>query len=289
MRGAGSPTAAAAGTGRILPPAAVTRAPGARRALCVGINNYKRRPLRGCVADAERWAATLPGARFLTEPTIPETQATAQRILSDCAISFAAAKAATSMVFQFAGHGTTLPDRSGDEAGGDSPGHDEALCPYRLHGRPVHRRRRAGGGVRGGGNRGVAVISFIDAVIPEASPGWGRPGRGRCRAIGRRAASVRRGDAAGNRAASRTAPRAARQPRLGGRSRGAQRDMLFSACQSVEVAWESGQQGDFTRHATPILRQAASVTNGRIPSSRSNPRSAQSRDNIRSSTPRRRR
>jgi hypothetical protein len=47
-------------------------------------------------------------------------------------------------------------------------------------------------------------------------------------------------------------------------SRAAQRDVLFSACRSTEVAWESGSQGDFTRQATAILRGAGNFTNGSL-------------------------
>jgi hypothetical protein len=47
-------------------------------------------------------------------------------------------------------------------------------------------------------------------------------------------------------------------------TRGAgERDTLFSACRSTEVAWESHGQGDFTRVATQLLaRGVAGVTQG---------------------------
>jgi hypothetical protein len=41
------------------------------------------------------------------------------------------------------------------------------------------------------------------------------------------------------------------------------RDTLFSACRSTEVAWESNGQGDFTRIATQVLARGVSgVTHG---------------------------
>jgi len=47
---------------------------------------------------------------------------------------------------------------------------------------------------------------------------------------------------------------------IGGPAR--MRDIVFSACQAQEVAWESNGQGDFTRHATSILANGFSgITN----------------------------
>src|SRR5206468_3948598 len=36
------------------------------------------------------------------------------------------------LVWQYSGHGTQVPDLNGDEADGDSPGQDEAICPVDL-------------------------------------------------------------------------------------------------------------------------------------------------------------
>ena len=36
------------------------------------------------------------------------------------------------IVWQYAGHGTKVPDVNGDEAQGDSPGQDEAICPVDM-------------------------------------------------------------------------------------------------------------------------------------------------------------
>jgi hypothetical protein len=40
---------------------------------------------------------------------------------------------------------------------------------------------------------------------------------------------------------------------VGARGPESMRDVLFSACLSTEVAWESNGHGDFTRHATALL------------------------------------
>jgi hypothetical protein len=243
----------------------VLGARGARRALCVGINSYKRKPLQGCVADSERWAATLKDLGFALEPMIVESAATADRILSALGDLVRRSQSGDVVAFQFAGHGTTLPDGSGDEAGGDSPGRDEALCPYDFtEGRFIVDDELANV-FDEAARRGVRVTSFIDCCHSGSITRLG---------IG---AAV--DDAAGpaDERARFVEPTAReitlhlermRAARIGARgkpgARGPQRDVLFSACMSMEVAWESGQQGDFTRHATEILRESAPATNGAL-------------------------
>src|SRR3954471_10097399 len=100
-----------------------------KRALCIGINDYPgtENDLAGCRNDAEDWAAALTARGFDT------------RRLIDTAASGAAIRAAihellttpapgTAVVITYSGHGTWLPDTSGDE-----PDHrDEALCPHDI-------------------------------------------------------------------------------------------------------------------------------------------------------------
>jgi len=238
---------------------------GARRALCVGINNYRRSPLRGCVADAERWAATFQALGFVLEPTIPETQATAQRILSALRDLVRRSQAGDVVAFQFAGHGTTLPDRSGDEAGGDSPGQDEALCPYDFTEGQFIVDDELAEVFDDAGDRGVAVTSFIDCCHSGSIT---RLGEGPATDDTARSADERPRfvEATPSEIARHLERRRGRRAGRGatGRSRAAQRDVLFSACRSVEVAWESNQQGDFTRLATPILREAGQSTHGAL-------------------------
>ena len=38
------------------------------------------------------------------------------------------------------------------------------------------------------------------------------------------------------------------------------REILFAACRSSEVALETNGQGDFTRHAMAVLKQAGNLT-----------------------------
>ena len=59
-------------------------------------------------------------------------QATREAILAGLSELVTTSRAGDVVVFQFAGHGTQLPDMGSDEADGDTPGQDEALCPSIL-------------------------------------------------------------------------------------------------------------------------------------------------------------
>ncbi|MEZ4660857.1 MAG: caspase family protein [Caldilineaceae bacterium] len=101
---------------------------GRRRALCIGIDEYPSAPLSGCVADAQMWAETLQGLGFETPTLLLNGAATRSTILNAMTDLVASSRPGDVVVIQYAGHGTHLPDVSGDEAGEDSPD-DEALCP----------------------------------------------------------------------------------------------------------------------------------------------------------------
>ena len=101
---------------------------GTRRALCVGIDRYPVRPLAGCVADARLWARTLSALGFECDFLLDEA-ATYANIVGRLEQLVKSARPGDSIVWQYAGHGTQVPDVNGDEADGDSPGRDEAICP----------------------------------------------------------------------------------------------------------------------------------------------------------------
>ena len=102
----------------------------AKKALCVGINDYPYdgSDLNGCVNDAKAWADLLishydfPSAnvKFLLD-----SEATKARILAGLKALLAGAQAGDALVFTNSSHGTYIPDTSGDE-----PKYDEAMCPY---------------------------------------------------------------------------------------------------------------------------------------------------------------
>ena len=101
----------------------------AKKALCIGINNYPgtHMDLQGCVNDASDWEATLAGRGFRVSKLI-DGQATKAAMVSAMSDLIGKAGKGDSVVITFSGHGTYQPDTDGDEA----DGLDEALCPYDL-------------------------------------------------------------------------------------------------------------------------------------------------------------
>ncbi len=98
-------------------------------ALCIGINNYPGTDsdLAGCVNDANDWTALLTSLGFVTKKLL-DRQATRANILSEMTNMVSQAQKGDSIIFQYSGHGTYIPDVDGDEA--DQT--DECLCPYDL-------------------------------------------------------------------------------------------------------------------------------------------------------------
>ena len=101
----------------------------ARNALCIGINDYPGTgsDLRGCVNDANDWAATL-AARGFTVSKLLDSQATKAAMVAAFDALISGAREGDTVVITFSGHGTLAPDTSGDEI----DGYDEALCPYDI-------------------------------------------------------------------------------------------------------------------------------------------------------------
>lgn len=98
-------------------------------ALCIGINDYPGTgsDLAGCVNDANDWAALLQSLGFGVKKLL-DKQASRANILAEMGNIVAQAKKGDSIIFQYSGHGTYIPDEDGDEA--DQT--DESLCPYDL-------------------------------------------------------------------------------------------------------------------------------------------------------------
>ena len=224
---------------------------GRRCALCIGIDQYATAPLAGCVADARAWAQSLKALGFEDQTILLDQQATRTGILDALTRLVTSSKAGDVVVFQYAGHGTTLPDLDGDEADGDTPDHDEALCPVDFgEGKfvidddvaEVFRQLPDE----------VNLTCFIDCchsgTISRFAVGGPAPAGDGTRRARYMIATP----------AMKEAHREFRQ-RLGGRRalapRGPEtmREVVFSACLSQEVAWESGGHGDFTVKATEAL------------------------------------
>jgi len=107
-----------------------------RKALCVGINNFKNYPsatLQGCVNDAQAMSSLLTGLLGFADDDISlltDVDATKENIMSRLQemVAEAITGQANYLVFSLSSHGTQVPDLSGDE----EDAADEAFCPHDL-------------------------------------------------------------------------------------------------------------------------------------------------------------
>lgn len=99
-------------------------------ALCIGINDYPGTDsdLSGCVNDANDWAAELAGRGFSVRKLI-DREATNTALRAAMTELIGGAAAGDVVVITYSGHGTWVPDSSGDEP----DGRDEGLCPYDIN------------------------------------------------------------------------------------------------------------------------------------------------------------
>ncbi len=108
----------------------------AKKALCVGINNFKNYPtnaLNGCINDAYDMEDLLVKYMGFTGKDIVkliDKRATKSNIMKNLNEMIEGAKQGkySSLIFSMSSHGTQMPDISGDET--DKV--DEAFCPYDL-------------------------------------------------------------------------------------------------------------------------------------------------------------
>jgi hypothetical protein len=100
-----------------------------KRALCIGINDYPGTDsdLAGCVNDANDWAAVFGRRGFVVEKILNQ-QAKGKALRKAITRLMETAKPDDSIVIQYSGHGSFVPDEDGDEPDGT----DECLCPYDL-------------------------------------------------------------------------------------------------------------------------------------------------------------
>jgi hypothetical protein len=101
----------------------------AKRALCVGINDYpgNANDLNGCVNDARAWSHLLSGRYGFPAGDVTvllDAQATKANMMAALKALLAGAKSGDILVFTNSSHGTYAADRAGDET------YDEAICPY---------------------------------------------------------------------------------------------------------------------------------------------------------------
>jgi len=103
---------------------------GKKLALCIGINDYPGtgNDLSGCVNDANDWGTTLAEKGFTVKKLLNKN-ATRKNILDNLKTFIDKAVKGDSIIFQYSGHGSYVPDKDGDE----SDGTDECWCPYDLY------------------------------------------------------------------------------------------------------------------------------------------------------------
>ena len=104
----------------------------AKKALCVGINDYPLAgmDLKGCVNDAKSWASLLRrhydfASRDVT--VVLDADATHARVVRELKELLAGARSGDVLVFTNSSHGTYLADA---DAGEEADLYDEAMCPY---------------------------------------------------------------------------------------------------------------------------------------------------------------
>lgn len=229
---------------------------GVRKALCVGIDAYPKPDdrLSGCITDAEAWRNALAAMGFSVD-RLHDQQATRSNILSRLQTMIGRASAGDILVFQYSGHGAYVRDEDGDEPSGQ----DQAICPVDYQDgqllidddvRAVFQRLPDG----------VHLTCFMDNCYSYSNTRFAvaRPARALAHSRPRfiklspevieRYQKVRRKD----RSATRGFASASAE---------GMRWVVFSACDSNEVAYETDGSGDFSRIAVPLLANGASLTN----------------------------
>lgn len=100
-----------------------------KMALCIGINNYPGTDsdLSGCLNDVKDWSRVF-GQHGFTVQKLVDAEATKKNILAAIKQMLSTAEKGDSILLQYSGHGTYVPDKDGDE----DDGTDECLCPYDL-------------------------------------------------------------------------------------------------------------------------------------------------------------
>ena len=225
---------------------------GRRRALCVGINRYPNpdHQLAGCVSDARMWADALSRLGFTTSLLL-DGQATREVMDRELLALVSSSAPGDVIVFQYAGHGTHVPDLNGDE----EDGQDEALCPVDFAAGALYIDDDIAA-VFAKIPDGVNMTCFMDCCH---SGTISRVGVGAPPAQGARSGKDERKRYVQPTPDIIEAHRRFRE-KAGGRQRALgsggtslMRDVKFSACLDAEVAWESDGHGEFTLRATRIL------------------------------------
>ncbi|QEO15492.1 caspase family protein [Agromyces intestinalis] len=247
--------------------------PAQRLALCIGIDRYPEGDeLAGAVADSRAWGAALDAAGF-TVRDLHDGDATRDAMVSEIIALVSSARPGDSLVIQYAGHGTFVPDLDGD----DEDRADEALCPVDFRSSRVILDDELAA-VWDLIPEGAAVTLVFDCCHSgTASRRIGDQPPARRDGLRPRLAALtpteqdtfRRLNGAPTEhpwqveAHSRVVDsEPGRAPKsVLGRTAIQRREVLIAACADDQVAWESRGQGVFTRAALEVLGRGARYTN----------------------------
>lgn len=229
----------------------------AKRALCVGINDYpgSNMDLAGCVNDAMDWQALLE-ARGYSVTRLVDGEATRANLVAGLEQLIANAGNDDSLVFTFSGHGSWLPDDDGDEP----DARDEMMCPYDVAKNQflldddlnaMFSRKPPGARLYV-----IADCCHSGSVVRYASEPT-KPDEGSVKARFLPPYVFARGDRllerAIDRAAGKPAPTKLQYPAL-----------LFSGCQDTEFSYDTSfnrrPNGAFTRAAIDAVKSGAVTT-----------------------------
>jgi hypothetical protein len=233
-------------------------ASGSRIGLCVGIDAYASpNRLNGCVNDARTWSQTLSQNGFQSKLLL-DSEATHDGIVNALSGMIRKSKAGDVLVFQYSGHGTTVPD----ETGRTVDGVEEAMVPADFSAtNPQLLLDFELAAIFSSLPAGVNLTCFIDCchsgtitrLLVGLSPQPSAAADERPRFI-----TLRPEEIQAVQRYRRAFAATARGNTIGGPA--LMRDVVFSACRPDEVAWEVNGQGDFTRLATQTLRNGLQGT-----------------------------
>ena len=224
----------------------VAGASGKRNALCIGIDMYGPQSLTGCVADAQSFGDALRAWGFAVQELTNE-RATREAITAGMDRILASSNGGDVVVIQYAGHGTQLPDSSGDE----SDGLDEAWVPYDYNDGEFVIDDDIGGIFDRHRDRGVELVVFTDCCHSGTSTRFflGPSAHSRYmkvpREIEQRYLDKRGAGQAGARF---------------GLTDSEGWEIHFAACQDSQSAYEHDGHGDFTRALTAELARTQAVS-----------------------------
>jgi hypothetical protein len=236
----------------------------AKRALCIGINDYPGTgmDLAGCINDAQDWAAALEARGFAVSKLL-DSQATKAAIVAGLRQQIAASAAGDVLAITYSGHGTYVPDVDGDEI----DGLDEALCPYDL---------TTGGGpllddeihaLFAARKPGVHLVLVADSChsgtvtrAAAADPDANDLARPRFLPMGNWLPAERLPRGASGRPLSRVAVTSGRSPFTAALSRRSEDDLLLAGCQegpnhfSYDSRFKGRPNGAFSYYALKTLQ-----------------------------------